>query len=84
MVAGPGKPCGSDPGTCGAEAVYRPSTEEDSQWVQCHRPMSLDLAIQLVEDQMVACPGVSKSLPAPESAAQWAGLLPLRGPGAVL
>ncbi|XP_016379509.1 zinc finger protein 444-like [Sinocyclocheilus rhinocerous] len=40
-----------------------------AQWVQCHRPASLDLAIQLAEDQMVACqgggtlPSVSLSLP---------------------
>ncbi|XP_058624167.1 uncharacterized protein LOC131535173 [Onychostoma macrolepis] len=35
-----------------------------AEWVQCHRPTSLDLAIQLAEDQMVACPGVGESLPA--------------------
>uniref|UniRef100_A0A9J8DM17 SCAN box domain-containing protein n=1 Tax=Cyprinus carpio carpio TaxID=630221 RepID=A0A9J8DM17_CYPCA len=34
-----------------------------AQWVQYHRPASLDLAIQLVEDQMVACRGVGKALP---------------------
>ncbi len=33
------------------------------QWVQCHRPTSLDLAIQLAEDQMTACHGVGESLP---------------------
>lgn len=33
------------------------------QWVQCHRPTSLDSAIQLVEDQMVACCRVSEPLP---------------------
>ncbi len=31
-----------------------------AQWVQCHRPASLDLAIQLAEDQMVACHGVGE------------------------
>ncbi|KAL0190639.1 hypothetical protein M9458_013337, partial [Cirrhinus mrigala] len=35
-----------------------------AEWVQCHRPTSLDSAIQLAEDQMVACPGVGESLPA--------------------
>ncbi len=34
-----------------------------AQWVQCHRPTSLDLAIQLAEDQMAACHGVGESLP---------------------
>ncbi len=34
-----------------------------AQWVQCHRPASLDLAIQLAEDQMVACHGVGKTVP---------------------
>ncbi len=34
-----------------------------AQWVQCHRPASLDLAIQLAEDQMVACQGVGEPLP---------------------
>ncbi len=34
-----------------------------AQWVQCHRPASLDLAIQLAEYQMVACHGVGETLP---------------------
>ncbi len=34
-----------------------------AQWVQCHRPASLDLAIQLAEDQMVASHGVGETLP---------------------
>lgn len=34
-----------------------------AQWVQCHQPTSLDQAIQLAEDQMVACPGVGEPLP---------------------
>ncbi|XP_016091013.1 SCAN domain-containing protein 3-like [Sinocyclocheilus grahami] len=34
-----------------------------AQWVQCHRPTSLNQAIQLAEDQMVACPGVGEPLP---------------------
>ncbi len=34
-----------------------------AQWVQCHHPASLDLAIQLAEDQMVACHGVGEPLP---------------------
>ncbi len=34
-----------------------------AQWVQCHLPASLDLAIQLAEDQMVACHGVGETLP---------------------
>uniref|UniRef100_A0A9J7YZ93 SCAN box domain-containing protein n=1 Tax=Cyprinus carpio carpio TaxID=630221 RepID=A0A9J7YZ93_CYPCA len=34
-----------------------------AQWVQCHRPVSLDLAIQLVEDQLAACSGVGEPLP---------------------
>ncbi len=38
--------------------------KKTAEWVQCHRPASLDLAIQLAEDQMVACPGVGESLPA--------------------
>ncbi|KAI7810724.1 putative SCAN domain-containing protein SCAND2P [Triplophysa rosa] len=33
-------------------------------WVQCHRPASLDSAIQLAEDHLVACPGIGESLPA--------------------
>ncbi len=37
--------------------------KKTAQWVQCHRPASLDLAIQLAEDQMVACHGVGKTLP---------------------
>lgn len=37
--------------------------KETPQWVQCHRPTSLDLAIQLAEDQMVVCSGVGESLP---------------------
>ncbi len=35
-----------------------------AEWVQCHRLMSLDSAIQLAEDKMVACPGVGEPLPA--------------------
>ncbi len=38
--------------------------KKTAQWVQCHRPTSLDLAIQLAEDQMVACHGVGEALPA--------------------
>uniref|UniRef100_A0A9J7X034 Uncharacterized protein n=1 Tax=Cyprinus carpio carpio TaxID=630221 RepID=A0A9J7X034_CYPCA len=34
-----------------------------AQWVQCHRPASLDLAIQLAEDQLAACSGVGEPLP---------------------
>ncbi|XP_051740748.1 zinc finger protein 444-like isoform X2 [Ctenopharyngodon idella] len=34
-----------------------------AQWVQCHRPTSQKQAIQLAEDQMVACPGVGEPLP---------------------
>ncbi len=37
--------------------------QKTAQWVQCHRPASLDLAIQLAEDQMVACHGVGETLP---------------------
>ncbi len=37
--------------------------KKTAQWVQCHRPVSLDLAIQLTEDQMVACHGVGETLP---------------------
>ncbi|KAI2644928.1 Retrovirus-related Pol polyprotein from transposon 17.6 [Labeo rohita] len=37
--------------------------KKTAQWVQCHRPTSLDLAIQLAEDQMVACHGVGETLP---------------------
>ncbi|XP_056618139.1 uncharacterized protein LOC130432669 [Triplophysa dalaica] len=33
-----------------------------AQWVQCHRPSSLAQAIQLAEDQLVACPGVGVPL----------------------
>ncbi|XP_057182791.1 uncharacterized protein LOC130549568 [Triplophysa rosa] len=35
-----------------------------AEWVQCHRPTSLDSAIHLAEDQMVVCPGVGEPLPA--------------------
>ncbi|XP_058629186.1 uncharacterized protein LOC131538975 [Onychostoma macrolepis] len=38
--------------------------KKTAEWVQCHRPTSLDSAIQLAEDQMVACPGVGEPLPA--------------------
>ncbi|XP_048015968.1 uncharacterized protein LOC125248293 [Megalobrama amblycephala] len=34
-----------------------------AEWVQCHRPTSLDSAIQLAEDHMVACQGVGDPLP---------------------
>ncbi len=37
--------------------------KKTAQWVQCNRPASLDLAIQLAEDQMVACHGVGETLP---------------------
>ncbi len=37
--------------------------KKTAQWVQCHRPTSLDLAIQLAEDQMAACHGVGESPP---------------------
>ncbi|XP_077091535.1 uncharacterized protein LOC143743618 [Siphateles boraxobius] len=37
--------------------------KKTAQWVQCHRPTSLDQAIQLAEDQLVACPGVGEPLP---------------------
>ncbi len=37
--------------------------KKTAQWVQCHRPASLDLAIQLAEDQMAACHGVGETLP---------------------
>ncbi len=37
--------------------------KKTAQWVQCHRPTSLDMAIQLVEDQMAACHGVGETLP---------------------
>ncbi|XP_048032134.1 uncharacterized protein LOC125258935 [Megalobrama amblycephala] len=34
-----------------------------AEWVQSHRPTSLDSAIHLAEDHMVACPGVGEPLP---------------------
>ncbi len=37
--------------------------KKTAQWVQCHRPASLDLDIQLAENQMVACHGVGETLP---------------------
>ncbi len=37
--------------------------KKTARWVQCQRPASLDLAIQLAEDQMVACHGVGETLP---------------------
>ncbi|RXN36597.1 trace amine-associated receptor 13c-like protein [Labeo rohita] len=37
--------------------------KKTAQWVQCHRPTSLELAIILAEDQMVACHGVGETLP---------------------
>ncbi|XP_039513052.1 uncharacterized protein LOC120468602 [Pimephales promelas] len=37
--------------------------KKTAQWVQCHRPTSLDQAIQLAEDHMVACSGVGEPLP---------------------
>ncbi|XP_077076217.1 uncharacterized protein LOC143729068 [Siphateles boraxobius] len=37
--------------------------KKTAQWVQCHRPTSLDQAIQLAEDHMVACSGVGETLP---------------------
>ncbi|XP_057175683.1 zinc finger and SCAN domain-containing protein 21-like [Triplophysa rosa] len=38
--------------------------KKTAEWVQCHRPTSLDSAIHLAEDQMVVCPGVGEPLPA--------------------
>ncbi|XP_048042076.1 uncharacterized protein LOC125265726 [Megalobrama amblycephala] len=38
--------------------------KKTAEWVQCHRPTSLDSAIQLAEDHMVACQGVGEPLPA--------------------
>ncbi len=37
-------------------------SKKTAQWVQCHSATSLDLAIQLAEDQMVACHGVGETL----------------------
>ncbi len=34
-----------------------------AEWVQCHRPTSLAQAIQLAEDHLAACPGVSEPRP---------------------
>ncbi|KAK9959489.1 hypothetical protein ABG768_009613 [Culter alburnus] len=34
-----------------------------AEWVQCHHPTSLESAIHLAEDHMVACPGVGEPLP---------------------
>ncbi|XP_067312459.1 zinc finger protein with KRAB and SCAN domains 7-like [Pseudorasbora parva] len=31
-----------------------------AEWVQCHRPTSLETAINLAEDHLVACPGVGE------------------------
>ncbi|XP_067305994.1 zinc finger protein with KRAB and SCAN domains 7-like [Pseudorasbora parva] len=33
-----------------------------AEWVQCHRPTSLETAIHLAEDHLVACPGVGAPL----------------------
>ncbi|XP_048019114.1 uncharacterized protein LOC125250521 [Megalobrama amblycephala] len=37
--------------------------KKTAEWVQCHRPTSLDSAIELAEDHMVACQGVGEPLP---------------------
>ncbi len=37
--------------------------KKTAQWVQCHRPGVAGPAIQLAEDQMVACHGVGETLP---------------------
>ncbi|XP_048035770.1 uncharacterized protein LOC125261204 [Megalobrama amblycephala] len=37
--------------------------KKTAEWVQCHRPTSLDSAIHLAEDHMVACQGVGEPLP---------------------
>ncbi|KAK9959353.1 hypothetical protein ABG768_009481 [Culter alburnus] len=37
--------------------------KKTAEWVQCHRPTSLDSAIQLAEDHMVAYQGVGEPLP---------------------
>ncbi|XP_026111956.1 uncharacterized protein LOC113090133 [Carassius auratus] len=37
--------------------------KKTAEWVQCHRPASLDSAIHLAEDHMVACPGVGTPPP---------------------
>ncbi len=42
------------------EQFFARLSKKTAQWVQCHRPASLDLAIQLAEDQMVACHGLAK------------------------
>ncbi|XP_057200037.1 uncharacterized protein LOC130560338 [Triplophysa rosa] len=36
---------------------------QTAAWVQCHRPSSLDSAIQLAEDHLVTCPGVGEAIP---------------------
>ncbi|XP_067260366.1 uncharacterized protein [Chanodichthys erythropterus] len=38
--------------------------KKTAEWVQCHRPTSLDSAIQLAEDHLVACQGGGEPLPA--------------------
>ncbi|XP_048020920.1 zinc finger protein 213-like isoform X2 [Megalobrama amblycephala] len=37
--------------------------KKTAEWVQCHRPTSLDSAIELAEDHMAACQGVGEPLP---------------------
>ncbi|XP_067312541.1 zinc finger and SCAN domain-containing protein 25-like [Pseudorasbora parva] len=36
--------------------------KKTAEWVQCHRPTSLETAIHLAEDHLVACPGVGAPL----------------------
>ncbi|XP_077069902.1 uncharacterized protein LOC143722376 [Siphateles boraxobius] len=45
------------------EQFIRRLPRKTAVWVQCHRPASLDLAIQLAEHQLVACSRVCESLP---------------------
>ncbi|XP_048031259.1 uncharacterized protein LOC125258385 [Megalobrama amblycephala] len=39
------------------EQIITRLPKKTAEWVQCHRPTSLDSAIQLAEDHMVACQG---------------------------
>ncbi|XP_039523524.1 uncharacterized protein LOC120476531 [Pimephales promelas] len=63
MAGGRGKGRRDNRRPGGSGAVHHEASKKTAQWVQCHRPTSLDQAIQLAEDHMVACSGVGEPLP---------------------
>ncbi len=63
MAVGRGRRRRTNHRPCGAGAIYCAAPQEDRAVGPVPPPASLDLAIQLAEDQMVACHGVGETLP---------------------